>query len=98
MSNEELIRIVSKRLNKPQDQIEHIYKSWINSIRYYTDNPNYSKTTIRIPLLGSFRITPRSVLKHKDGSMINYYNQFNNKKVNERSKSKKKHNDVPTPS
>lgn len=77
----EVFKTVAKRQKVTPEQVELVYKSWINGIRYFITHPFISKGTIRLFKIGSFKITHRSA-KTVEGAE-EYTKQF---KRNERRK------------
>ena len=78
-----VFRAVAKKHNIPQEQVELIYKNWIDTMRFYITNLFVSKGTIRLFKLGSFYITNRSAKTVENAE--DYIQQF---KRNERQKNK----------
>ena len=73
---------VARKHKIPRELVELVYKSFVDGIRYYLTNPLVSKTVIKIPLIGSFKMTKRSVENNKQNIELiqDYYQQFKRKK------------------
>lgn len=73
---------VAKKHNIPVEQVSQVYKSMTDSVRYYIANHLVSKTLIKIPHIGSFTMTPRSVRNNKNETekTEDYFKQFKRKK------------------
>ena len=80
---DEIFEIVSKKRKLPVTQIKLIYRSFTEGVRYYVTNPFVSKGVIRIPNLGAFKMTHRSITqakKHSVEELQEYTKQFKRKK------------------
>lgn len=73
---------VAKKHNIPVEQVSQVYKSMTDGIRHYIVNHLVSKTLIKIPYIGSFTMTPRSVRNNKNETekTEDYFKQFKRKK------------------
>lgn len=87
----DIFKEVAREKKIPEEQVKMVYKSFTDCARYFILNPFYSKSKIRIPFIGSFRITYTSAKSSDDREeLLNYIQQF---KRNERKKERFVKND-----
>lgn len=82
-----IFKEVAKKKKIPEEQVRLVYKSFIDGVRFYITNPMTSKTVIRVPGIGAFKITKRSAEQSKLPNIQIY------KKIHERQKQVKSKND-----
>ncbi len=71
---------VARKHKIPVDQVELVYKSFTDTLRYYMTNPLYSKTKLLIAGFGSFKITKRSAEQSEDENYKIYQRIYERKK------------------
>ena len=80
----EIFDDVAKKHKLPIEQVKLIYKSCFIGIRYYLSNPLVSKTILRLPGLGSWKMTDRSVKNYHRTDLVENLKEY--KKQFKRSK------------